>query len=619
MKSIILNWMPPAKIDSPSPSLSVLKNFLQSNGFKVKVNYWNLLFADLQMNFWGTSNLYNCTEEDLCMLFASYLSIQYKDKKTCNRIKARLIEAKPEGLNLGANFYEDHMALYARRVSDFIDKHLDENDYSDVLFWGFTLSLQQWLPASLLATKIKEKYPNAIIIAGGISSKGQAEAYLKNFEQFDFAIYGEGENSLLSLSNELLSGRDFNNIPGLVYRSKEEIIFAEGNREYVDLSESNMDFSDFFNIQKCLNIMSNSMLAIPLETSRGCHWNKCHFCYLNKGYRYRVRPISTLIDNIIDNISKYDVYKFMFLDCDLVGKDLKFYNILLDELIILKEKFPKIQIVLAEIITKGLEERTIKKMSLAGFDYVQIGYESSSNELLKKIEKKNTFASNLLFIKFATKYKISISGANVLCNLLEEEEEDILEAILNLFFMRFFLRQNVFSHSMSVLAITNRSRYYKLIENDISKYEAVSLKRYISSKHMKYGDPNNEIFDLINPIKNPLWEKFSNVERNLINNNYSYTLLGKSEGLVIYREYYNQVLSNEIEFDLISIEWFILSNSNSRIMSYNELYNSYKCQNNNTLDFEFISCIEELKSEGLLYVSNDYNEIVAIIDTNIIC
>lgn len=185
--------------------------------------------------------------------------------------------------------------------------------------------------------------------------------------------------------------------------------------------------------------------------------------------------------------------------------------------------------------------------------------------------------------------------------------------------MRFFLRQNVFSHSMSVLAITNRSRYYKLIENDISKYEAVSLKRYISSKHMKYGDPNNEIFDLINPIKNPLWEKFSNVERNLINNNYSYTLLGKSEGLVIYREYYNQVLSNEIEFDLISIEWFILSNSNSRIMSYNELYNSYKCQNNNTLDFEFISCIEELKSEGLLYVSNDYNEIVAIIDTNIIC
>ena len=36
-------------------------------------------------------------------------------------------------------------------------------------------------------------------------------------------------------------------------------------------------------------------------------------------------------------------------------------------------------------------------MSLAGFSCVQIGYESPSDKLLAKIDKKNTFASNLLF------------------------------------------------------------------------------------------------------------------------------------------------------------------------------------------------------------------------------
>jgi len=53
MKSIVLDWMPPAKIDSPSPSLSVLK--ISCN--LMDLNYWNILSTDLQMNFGGTSNL----------------------------------------------------------------------------------------------------------------------------------------------------------------------------------------------------------------------------------------------------------------------------------------------------------------------------------------------------------------------------------------------------------------------------------------------------------------------------------------------------------------------------------------------------------------------------------
>ena len=54
----------------------------------------------------------------------------------------------------------------------------------------------------------------------------------------------------------------------------------------------------------------------------------------------------------------------------------------------IKNEYPRYQIVLAEIITKDLDYVTIKKMFDAGIIYAQIGYESASSILLKKINKK---------------------------------------------------------------------------------------------------------------------------------------------------------------------------------------------------------------------------------------
>lgn len=116
-------------------------------------------------------------------------------------------------------------------------------------------------------------------------------------------------------------------------------------------------------------------------------------------------------------IKKYDVYSFGFLDNDIISNNSHRFSELLDILYDIKNNYPHFQIVLAEIITQGIDDDIIRKMALAGFVNVQIGYESPSNNLLKKIEKKNSFASNLLFIKFANKYNINVVGflASELC------------------------------------------------------------------------------------------------------------------------------------------------------------------------------------------------------------
>lgn len=94
-------------------------------------------------------------------------------------------------------------------------------------------------------------------------------------------------------------------------------------------------------------------------------------------------------------------------------------------------------------------------MALAGFESVQIGYESPSNNLLEKIHKKNTFASNLFFIKWANELGIRINGANVLRNLLEETTDDIKESIDNLYFLRFYFQKSWYVIIIPFLALQN--------------------------------------------------------------------------------------------------------------------------------------------------------------------
>ena len=151
----------------------------------------------------------------------------------------------------------------------------------------------------------------------------------------------------------------------------------------------------------------------------------------------------------------------------------------------IKKQYPDFEIQLAEIITKGITEKEIRKMALSGFTNIQIGYESPSNSLLHKINKMNTFASNLLVMKWCKIYNISISGLNIIKSLIEENKKDINEAIRNLSFERFIIRKNGIRHQYTTLAVSENSRYYKQLKdtNKIKNYKQLQ-EEYLSLIHI---------------------------------------------------------------------------------------------------------------------------------------
>ena len=121
------------------------------------------------------------------------------------------------------------------------------------------------------------------------------------------------------------------------------------------------DFFDYISKKNEYRIQQAPFLFI--ESSRGCHWGKCHFCYLNKGYRHRVKDIVNVRKYVEEAIKKYNIYNFAFLDNDLVANDFSRFNSLLDSLIEIKYKYPDFSIILAEIITKDFTDRIHQRTS----------------------------------------------------------------------------------------------------------------------------------------------------------------------------------------------------------------------------------------------------------------
>ena len=511
------------------------------------------------------------------------------------------------------------MSYYAQKLDESIDQIINEVHSSDILCYGMSASLYQWVCSSIIAEKIKGKYPESIIVIGGIGTRESAIKYLETFSAFDFVIWGEGKNALFQLCNQLQNSSAIN-IPNIAFREKDTVKVSDNLRIiYTDIKDSNLrpEYSDYF-LQKDKCVYLNTIKSyVGIEAGRGCHWKKCHFCYLNSEYKYRQKPVKIIIEEILWVIKNHNTYNFTFLDNDIIGANFERYELFLDELIKLKETYPDFNILMAEVITHGVNASILKKMSLAGFKNVQIGYESTSNRLLKKIRKKNSFASNLLLIKFAFLYCIYIDNANIIMGLIEETSDDIIEAIENLHYLRFFLKDGIFRHSFVGIEVMRTSPYFKYIKEDKSGWKRNNMfDQYLSCNYVKIGDNNADIIEYCRKEQDPLWDKFRITEGYYLKNNYEYKILDKGSSL-LYKEYFNSIVISEFEIETNSLDYYILNFANESVIEISQLLELIRSNfNSKTLYLEIINTLEELKTEKLLYVSEDYSEIISIINLN---
>lgn len=603
---IILNHIPPEDPRIPSASSSILKNFLNHHGAKASIIYWNLKLAELQSLFtWSKNACIMDDSENSLLLYFNYLAIKGNDKRAYINVQAKLLSIKPNYTTSEIAFFDKHMKLYARKLDEALDEYIEEVHSDEILcFLFFIDSKYKWICASIIAEKIKQRYAESIVVIGGINHKDQAISYLQYFNQFDFAIWGEVEKTMFDLCNHLIEeNQTYENILRLAFRRDNTITTSSNRKEYNLLTTAQAlrpDYSDYFEQKKSLEAFTNHSPVISIETQRKC----------------KNRPISEIIAEVLYFINTYQVYAFRFSDNELAGKDQSLFDQLLDALIPVKEQYPDFSISLAAILPIAINSTVLRKMMMAGFYSIQTDhYLSASENLLEKYGAKSSLANNFLLVKFASLYHLILTETNTIMGIPREADEDILQAIFNLYYLRFSLKDRQFIHRMKTMEVMRHSKYYQHIKGDRSNWDIDALlKKFLPTDYLQLDTKNTNMIGLTPIRTNPLWENFKQAESYFIQNRFEYKLYRKAENAILYKELFNNNVINEFELD--AIDWFILEQANSQVISIKfilqEIRNRIKKE---FMEIEIINVLENLKSERLIYISCDYKEIVSIINT----
>lgn len=615
---ILLNWFPPAFTDFPSPSLSILKGYLTKVGYESDIIYWNLILNDILNDIKKYNREESGYEVSMLFPFLSVILQNAKDNNTFKRLSTFYQAHLPQLINMGNDFHYNTLKETGEKIierfTQVIHRIHEEKNYSLI---GVSTTLMQLIPANIFADISKKITPTIPIVAGGMTHREGAVSSMVNFNSFDFAIWGEGENPLHQLCRYINKEIPIDEVPSLVYREENEIITTRLNNFYNDLDSTKQDLTDYFNYIKANNI-SDIVPLVPIESSRGCHWKQCKFCYLTTGYKNRRKSNDEIINEIYHAIDTYNQYYFVFLDNDIVFNDYKKFDDLLNKLIKIKDKYDKFSIFNAELLTMGFSSSLIKKMSLAGFKSIQIGYEAVSDSLLRKIHKKNTFSSNLLFIKWCRQYQIALQGLNVITGLLGETEEDIIESIQNMHYLRFFLEPNVAAQNTLPLQVMKVSRYYKIIEKkkELDLWKTNLLYSFFPPSYIS-EDTKFNLMSFSCVDRNDLWLCFEEIDKHYNTNDYSYKVIKVDDDNVQYIETFNGKPIKKIGFNVNEYHWKILCNCNHEVKSFSELAAIFNIENNRS-ELEILKCsLNELKEERLLYSNPELSENISVINPDI--
>jgi radical SAM superfamily enzyme YgiQ (UPF0313 family) len=368
---------------------------------------------------------------------------------SANDISDKRISDKRRGVSLGIGYLASSL-INAGFNCDIVDADL-YNDVSEVVkkallydIVGISSNSITFKNAVLIAEKIKE-IKNLPIILGGYHATFKDKQILRDYNCFDIIVRGEGENVLVDLCNDYMKHNDFVKLyDGVSYKNyigktvmSEKIIFIDDINKIPFPLRSNM-----LNYPKVV-INNVEMVRVPVLTSRGCPF-KCSFCSVNR-FRSRVlyRDIVKIVDEVELLYKEYGQIYFSIID-DNFYLNIKRCKDIINSI---QERcksdlFFSFTARADALIKYGEKELSFFKNK--GCQYIEIGIENGSDEVLKRYNKKTTVYQNKEALKLMRKAKIDY----VVDYILYDPWININELKENIDFMK---STNLFGHYPPIL------------------------------------------------------------------------------------------------------------------------------------------------------------------------
>jgi radical SAM superfamily enzyme YgiQ (UPF0313 family) len=594
----------PYDILIPNAPIGYLKGHLENHGIKTRNIYWNLLLYNI------TRNYHILIEKNIKLknslftngylpidFFISYASKNLYEENNNNKDKVKLNNTS----FIGSIIPPQELKELTQKLKTQINNHIKQQKLYNTEIAGFTMKTNQWILNYYLLKQLKRYNPDIITIIGGIYSKIQGLEFMKIFKEADFAIWGEGEQPLLQLIQQINKSTTYKKIPNLIYRDKNKI------KETYQINPKNLpdintypfaNHNDYFKTIEKFNLKFNGH-NIPIAGIRSCDWAKCKFCVSNEGYFYRERSPENIVQEIEYQSQNHNVDNFMFFDNDFGRKDKKEFYKLLDMLAESAKNRDKSYNIIGDISPLKLEKKVIEIMKKIIIDHVQIGFESTSDSLLKKMRKKHSFINNLQALKLAKEEDFNLTGLNIMRGITSETEEDVIESINNLKYLRFFLNKNPLR--ISQLLLYKRSPFYEeMPEEERQKWDYNECWDEMKNLNFLSEADRFEFFGFLKrEIKHfHLWDVFYELMNQYQTNETKYTWIENKDG------------SSEIKengtFHLDKTETEILKFCNT-IKKFSDLKNHLQNITENNLQ----QILLPLKDAGLIYVDKNFKNIIS--------
>lgn len=285
-----------------------------------------------------------------------------------------------------------HKPLNMRQLSECL------NQVFDVV--GISVCKETFYMAIQISKIVKERVPNCTVIFGGIHATVTHTPILSHYDTVDVVVRGEGEFTFLDCIKRIDSGDSLENVAGISYRKKDEIV-TNPPRQLIDdldcLPFPDRDLLPPLSAYKSLPpLKSKFKRSATILSSRGCLYN-CSFCCVNLiyeicgGKKWRPRAPIHIVNEIEHLIDQYRADHIYFIDDNFLGDEKRVIDIMQE----LKERSIHIPFSFAartDQIVKCAD--IIAYLKDCGCQNIEVGLESGSQSILNRLNKGTTVETN---------------------------------------------------------------------------------------------------------------------------------------------------------------------------------------------------------------------------------
>jgi hypothetical protein len=281
---VILNCLPPARTDTPSAALSILKAHLTTNGVETLVIYWNILLDGILPSFERNTDTIHFDLLPYLYLIAEEHGDDIARSRANAYVKAELPER--DVLNDSSDYLGGTRRVLDKRIASELSRYSPD----EPLLFGYPAGTSSGSPGWCSRVYVNASSPTQDRHRC-LGSRDRAAAVMKMCGLFDYAIWGEGEYPLLELVRALDGGNaGLAAVPRLLFREGGTLRNSDTETgRFFDMNSGVFaDHDDYFSCLEALG-KDTSAVILPLESTRGCTWNACRFCVYSDGMRTRKR------------------------------------------------------------------------------------------------------------------------------------------------------------------------------------------------------------------------------------------------------------------------------------------------------------------------------------------